>query len=112
MVVRDDNQRAHYRILYLAPDQPVFHCAQGKFPVMDISEGGFRFSLSEETRLIEKDCLEGMIHFPNKRGTVWVKGQVLRVFDCQIAVQLDLDGRIPFAKVMEEQRLFLKRARL
>ncbi len=112
MVGGDNNQREYYRIFYRAPDHPVFHCDQGKFPVLDISEGGFRFSFKKGALFMEKDYLEGTIHFPNKRGTVSVKGQILRVFDRAIAIQLDLDGRIPLAKIMEEQRLLIQKGKL
>ncbi|WP_141731147.1 PilZ domain-containing protein [Oligoflexus tunisiensis] len=106
------NQREHYRIFYRAPDQPVFQCDQGKFPVLDISEGGFRFSFKKGALFLEKDYLEGTIHLPNKRGTVFVKGHVLRVFDQEIAVHLDADGRIPLARIMEEQRILIQKGRL
>jgi hypothetical protein len=112
MVGGDNNRREYYRIFYQAPAQPVFQCAQGKFPVNDISEGGFRFSVELGTRLVEKDYLEGTIHFPDKRGSAWVKGRVRRVFDHQVGVQLDADGRIPLPKIIEEQRLLMQRARV
>lgn len=106
------NQREHYRIFYRAPDQPVFQCSQGKFPVSDISEGGLRFSFKKGALFMEKDDLEGTIVFPNKRGSVFVRGQVLRVFDREIAVQLDMKGRIPLAKIMEEQRALIQKGKL
>jgi hypothetical protein len=112
MTTGGQNQREHYRIFYRAPDQPVFQCDQGKFPVVDISEGGFRFSFKKGALFMEKDYLEGTIFFPNKRGSVFVKGQVLRVFDREIAVQLDAGGRIPLAKIMEEQRILIQKGKL
>jgi hypothetical protein len=112
MTAGGHNQREHYRIFYRAPDQPVFQCDQGKFAVVDISEGGFRFAFKKGALFMEKDYLEGTIFFPNKRGSVFVKGQVLRVFDREIAVQLEAGGRIPLAKIMEEQRILIQKGKL
>jgi hypothetical protein len=36
----------------------------------------------------------------------------LRVFDREIAVQLDAGGRIPLAKIMEEQRILIQKGKL
>lgn len=112
MANKVQNQREYYRIFYRAPDQPLFQCAQGKFAVLDISEGGFRFAIKKGALFMEDDVLEGQIHFPLKRGVVAIKGQVLRVFDREIAVQLDFDGRIPLSKIMEEQRLLIQKGKL
>jgi hypothetical protein len=112
MTSGSQNQREHYRISYRAPDQPIFECNQGKFLVLDISESGFRFLFKRGALFIEKDYLEGTIHFPNKRGTVFVKGQVLRVLDREIAVHLKAGGRISLAKIMEEQRVLIQKGKL
>ncbi len=112
MVGGSNNQREHYRIFYRAPDQPVFHSDQGKFPIVDISEGGFRFAFKKGALFMEGDYLEGTIVFPAKRGSIPIKGQVLRVFEREIAVQLDVDSRIPLAKIMEEQRVLIQKGKL
>lgn len=112
MTSDSQNQREHYRIFYRAPDQPLFHCDQGKFVVLDISESGFRFASKKGVLFMEKDYLEGTIHFPNKRGTVLVKGQVLRILEREIAVHLEAGARISLAKIMEEQRVLIQKGKL
>ncbi len=106
------NQREHFRIFYRPPEQPIFVCGQGKFAVLDLSEGGFRFAYKKGVIFMQQDSLTGHIHLPAKRGVLSVKGQVLRVFDREIAVQLDPDGRIPLAKIMEEQRILIQKGKL
>ena len=107
-----NNQREYYRIFYRPPFQPLFVCDHGKFAVVDISEGGFRFSIKKGAAIFEGSFIEGTIQLPQKRGSVFVKGLVLRHFEREIAVVLDPDGRIPLAKIMEEQRVLIKRGSL
>lgn len=106
-----NNQREYYRISYRAPDQPIFECTQGRFALVDLSEGGFRFAVKKGL-FNEKDYVEGIIAFPKKRGSVAIKGRVLRVFDQEVAVQLNPDSYIPLAKIMEEQRILIQKGKL
>lgn len=109
----ENNQREHYRICYRAPDQPLFECENGKFLILDISEGGFRFSIRKSGVFFsEESLIHGMIVFPEKRGSVAVKGSILRVLQHEIAVQLDEDARVPLAKIMEEQIALIQKGRL
>ena len=104
--------RSHFRLYFDPPEQPTFDCKQGSYPVLDISEGGFRFALGTSTHPFPaRMALEGKIVFPNNRGSVPVKGVVARQVGMEIAVQLQRGGQVPLNKIMEEQRLQIQRRR-
>lgn len=109
-----DNKRSHYRIVYTQGRQPIFECAQGKFNVLDISEGGLRVVIprGDVPRFTEDDEVEGKLSFPEKRGSVQVKGVVLRVRLREVAVTLATGGQIPLTKIVEEQRVLIQKGRL
>ena len=102
--------RAHFRLYFDPPEQPVFECKQGAYSVLDISEGGFRFALGTSAHPFPaRMALEGKIVFPNHRGSVPIKGVVARQVGMEIAVQLQRGGQVPLNKIMEEQRLQIQR---
>ena len=110
----NSNKRAHYRILYSHGSQPIFECAQGKFLVLDVSESGFRFVIKTDqtVRFNENMVLDGKIIFPEKRGFVRIKGKVLRATAREVAAILDEGNLIPLSKIMEEQRILIKKGKL
>jgi acyl dehydratase len=104
--------RAHFRLYFEPPEQPLFECKQGSYAVLDISEGGFRFALGTSAHPFPaRTPLEGKIVFPSNRGAVPVKGMVARQVGMEIAVQLVRGGQVPLNKIMEEQRLQIQRKR-
>lgn len=113
-VLMSDNMRSHFRIVYSIGVQPILECPQGKFNVLDISEGGVRFIMANEKtpRFAENDRIEGKIVFPEKRGFVKISGRVLRINLREVAVTLEEGGTIPLAKIMEEQRALIQKGRL
>lgn len=104
------NEREFYRIAY-RNENPHFVMDKKRFIVLDISEGGFRFHLPKNVNFYEKETVEGTLGFPG-RGFVPVKGIIIRVTKDDVAVQLTGKGRIPLAKIMEEQRYLIQKGRL
>ncbi len=107
-----ENLREFFRIPYRSPEVPIFEFDRTKYNVVDISEGGIKFALKKGMFFAEKDPIVGMLIFPSKRGMVQIKGTIIRVTTRDVAIQLDENARIPFAKVMEEQRLLIQRGKL
>lgn len=108
------NSREFYRIVYDVGPHPLLECRQGKFNVIDISESGIRFTTASEKvpRFAVNDLVEGKIVFPEKRGSVPIKGIVLRVGVRDVAINLQEGGLIPLARIMEEQRILIQKGRL
>jgi hypothetical protein len=105
------NEREFFRISYKGGEQPHFVMGKKRFIVLDISEGGFRFGLPKDFTFYEQETIEGTLGFPG-RGFVPVKGIIIRITRDDVAVQLKDPGRIPLAKIMEEQRFLIKKGKL
>ena len=108
---KTQNSREFFRIHYKAPDNPILEMNKVKFFIVDISEGGFRFSPKKGQMFSEGERVDGKILF-GSRGFVMIKGSVLRVSVRDIAVQLDEPSRIPLTRIMEEQRFLIQKGKL
>ncbi len=104
------NAREFFRIFYRR-DNPVLEIDKKKFIIIDISEGGIKFSPLRGSIFFEDSIVEGLVVF-GKRGSVKVKGTVIRVTKTDIAIKLEDASRIPLARIMEEQRFLIQRGQL
>ena len=112
---KDNNEREFFRISYRrAQGQgPIFDHEKTKYPILDLSEGGLKFITKRGATLFaDNDIIEGRLVFPLERGTLVVKGKIIRVTPTDVAVRLTDDTRIPLARIMEEQRLLIQQGRL
>ncbi len=106
------NDREYFRISYRPAEAPLFECEKQKFVVLDLSEGGIKFSPKKGMQFFENDRITGKVIFPEKRGILEIKGFIIRVTLSDIAIRLLENSRIPLARIMEEQRLLIQRGRL
>ncbi|MBA3072486.1 MAG: PilZ domain-containing protein [Anaerolineae bacterium] len=98
-----ENRRQHVRIFYpprcpvkFLPEMIVNHhnCL-----VLDISEGGIRFAISNAL-LIKQRTLTALLRFPDG-GEIEITGEVVRRNYNQVA--LKLEKGIPYSRIMSEQ---------
>lgn len=108
----EKNAREYFRISYRPAEAPHFECNKVKFIVLDLSEAGIKFSPKKGMTFLENDNISGKLVFPDKRGSMEVKGIIIRVTPSDVAVKLLATTRIPLAKIMEEQRLLIQRGKL
>lgn len=106
-----EHSRRHYRIVYPAPVRPRFHTANGSYPVLDLSEGGLRYTLPEPrgsapTVARPDPGTEVVGHVAFCHGaSIPVRGRVVRVEGVQVALQLE--AGVPYKVILEEQRYLL-----
>ncbi len=102
------HEREHYRVAYPAALRPRFLVQGFTFEVVDISERGLRFRLSDATEPEPGNEVEGTIRFRSGE-TITVQGHILRVVNQEVAVRLD--SGVPLRLIMEQQRYLLDRRR-
>ena len=101
---RQENARAHYRVVYPVSARPVFRefGASAPHQVGDCSERGLRY-LSGEGRTPSIGAeVEGTITFPDGTETR-VAGVVVRTWEKEVALHLTTDP-IPFPVIIAQQR--------
>lgn len=102
-----EDLRQHYRIRYPIQERPQFECQGKKYPVIDVSERGLAILVDKKDGIGQfKLELTGRIAF--KCGdAVTVSGKVLRSNPDSVIIVLR--AGVPFATVMKEQRLIIKK---
>ncbi|RZA25792.1 MAG: PilZ domain-containing protein [Proteobacteria bacterium] len=108
---KGQNAREFFRIHYTAPDNPILEMDKVKFFVIDISEGGLKFTPKKGQIFAAGQRISGKILF-GSRGFYMIKGSILRVSIRDIAVQLDEPSRIPLTRIMEEQRFLIQKGKM
>lgn len=103
--------REFFRIRYPTLENPILEIGKHKLVIIDLSEGGMRFALKKGLVFREGELMEGKVVF-GTRGSLIVKGVVLRISPSECAVLLDEPSRIPLARIMEEQRLLIQKGKL
>lgn len=101
---RQENARAHYRVVYPATARPRFRefGVGVEHVVIDCSEKGLRFRNARPPLPRVGTEVEGTIEFPDGEEQR-VEGVVVRIFDKDVAVHLT--GRpIPFTRIIQQQR--------
>jgi hypothetical protein len=101
-------QRKYYRIVYPEDFRPVFEYSAGKCDVYDVSEKGVRIAADETTSALFRDgaTIRGIVRFSDGVGYE-VEGKITRTLAGSSAIELR--NRIPFSRIMSEQRLLIKR---
>jgi len=98
-----ENRRRHVRVFYpsacpvkFLPDLVLNHRA---CLVLDISEGGIRFAISNSA-LVKNGPITALLRFPDG-GEIEITGEVVRRNYNQVALQLEKG--IPYSRIMSEQ---------
>ena len=110
MTTTHPHDRAFFRLRYPRAARPEFRPALDApaLPVVDCSEGGFRFRTAPDLPVpAPGEVASGEIHFRSGHSTR-VAGVVVRVQDEEVAVHLT-ELAIPFAVVLQEQRFVRQR---
>lgn len=102
------NQRENFRIEYPAPERPLLRIAGVEHQVLDLSEKGVKFQITEAFKPAVKVQVMGEIKFKDGK-TCRVTGTVLRVDEKNGFAVLALTLGIPLPKMMEEQRYLIQK---
>jgi len=95
------SEREHYRIQYPMAARPKIVVDGRTYDVVDISERGVRFKVTEEMTFNVGDGFSGQVRF-KRSDAVRVGGKVVRIVGKEIAAKLD--AGIPLKTMIEEQR--------
>ena len=98
-------RRQYYRVQYPPTDRPTIVFEDQVHPVLDIAETGIKYEHSGSALPQLGHHLTATVVFADKER-VEVEGLVLRITGSEVIVRLD--RWVPFAKIMSEQRRFLK----
>ncbi|WP_141734675.1 PilZ domain-containing protein [Oligoflexus tunisiensis] len=101
--------RNYFRLEYPKEARPHIAIGDGKFPVINLSEKGVKFSFDAKrsTFVLDTDAdFDATIIFQDK-GCAQVTGKVLRI-DAD-AVVLQFSEGVPLQRIMTEQRLLLNK---
>jgi hypothetical protein len=102
------HERAHFRIEYPTAARPRLLIQDVLHEVLDLSEQGIRWRVSDAVRPVPGDTISGVIRF--RRGdTVSVRGVVLRVNGDEASAHL-AEG-VPYKVILDEQRFLRERFR-
>ena len=97
-----ESRRAHYRVTYPIVERPVFEVDGATYQVVQCSERGLRYEVSNGGIPAVGDEVRGTIRF--RRGsTVQVTGEVTRAEGGEVVLVLHQRG-IPFSDMLLEQQ--------
>lgn len=101
---RQENARAHYRVVYPATARPRFRefGVGVEHVVIDCSEKGLRFRNARPPMPRVGSEVEGTIEFPDGEEQR-VAGVVVRTWEGEVAVHLS-SRPIPFTRIIQQQR--------
>jgi hypothetical protein len=117
------NRRDYYRVVYPRELRPVFVGADGRWPVIDLSERGMRLlargdailprtpieeTLGDDEDPPEPPRVEGTIRFPDGRDSQTVAGVAIYRAGTSVGVAFDADGGVPMPRIIAEQRILIK----
>ena len=99
-IVNDmEHYRDYFRVEFPKTYYPVIHLEDGKYDVMDVSEGGVRFKINKGKDFRIREDLTAIIQFPD--GDIYdCSGQVVRINEQ--AVSLVLSSPLPLKKIRAE----------
>jgi hypothetical protein len=104
MSSRQENARAHYRVVYPVAARPLLRefGMGAEHTVLDCSEKGVRYKVARLPAPPVGTEVEGTIQFPDGEEQR-VGGVVVRTYEGEVA--LHLTGRpIPFTRIIQQQR--------
>jgi hypothetical protein len=97
-----ESRRAHYRVTYPLVERPAFEVAGATYEVVQCSERGLRYQVSDGGVPALGDEVRGTIRF--RRGAkVEVTGEVTRAQGGEVVLVLHQRG-IPFSDMLLEQQ--------
>lgn len=104
IVNKMEHHRDFFRVEFPRTYYPVIHLEHGQFDVVDVSECGVRFKLSDAKRFTVNEDLVAIIQFPD--GDIFdCSGQVVRMDEH--AVSLILVNPLPLKKIRSEHLYLL-----
>jgi hypothetical protein len=102
------SEREHYRIQYPTAARPRIVIDGHAYEVIDISERGVRFRLSDDAKMDVGDEILGQVRF-KRTDPVIVTGSVLRIVGREVAARLGTG--VPLKTMIEEQRFLREQHR-
>jgi hypothetical protein len=105
----DKKSRTYFRVEYPPGVQPIIQFNKGRYPVINLCEGGVKFSFdtrSADLPSLEKKTFNATIIFHNHDQTQ-VIGRIIRAEKDSLVLQLS-EG-VSFQKIMAEQRFLLNK---
>ena len=96
---RRENRRQCFRVEYPLSYRPEILLNNGKYRVVDLSEGGIKFFSRGNKLEVGAEVLSKLI-FHDKRAIGNLKGKVLRVEDDHVVISLE--EKIPLRKIREQ----------
>lgn len=100
--------RSAYRIPYPPTARALLVMGRDERPLVDISERGFRYVAAPGPLPEPGGVVEGTVRLLSDRTPIEVTGKVVRIFDREIAVELESPG-IPARLLFGEQRFLARR---
>lgn len=97
-------QRRDIRASIAPHRRPLFHLADGAYPVLDISSRGLRIRHFHPVRPAFGDQLEGTLRFIDQREPLTIQGLVTRVQTADVVIRCE-EGALPLAWILEEAAL-------
>ena len=102
--IENQEKRRHFRIEYPASMRPVLKVRKYEFEVLDISEKGIKFLVSEKVKLGR--WVNGEITFYNDKP-MGIEGKIMWEHEKNIGMMLNIKS-IPYSKILSEQRLLAR----
>jgi len=100
-------RRRHYRIRYPIMRRPSVDVWGRRYEVIDVSEGGVRFSCPDSDDVATGEPVQAVITFDDA-GRADVEGTVVRIERRRVAVALTVG--VPYARIVREQLHLLSQA--
>ena len=106
------NQRDHFRLEYPAADRPTILVQGTLYAVLDLSEKGVKFAVPKQFKPPPNKKIKATITFKDGKK-IEIAGSVLRILEGKDDNQcvMELSEGVPLPKMMEEQRILLKKYR-
>ena len=106
MADNSESRRRAYRVTYPFAERPTIVFGRHSYEVVDCSETGLRYEVSDRRLPALGSMVEGVVKF--RRGTeVRVVGEVVRARGALVAIQLE--PPLTFGDVMAEQHYLVER---
>lgn len=97
---RGEERRRHYRIHYPIMRRPSVDVWGRRYEVIDVSEGGVRFSCPDPEGVTAGQPVQAVITFDDADRTD-IEGRVVRVERRRVALELTVG--IPYSRIVREQ---------
>lgn len=102
------SRRALYRVAYPIAERPTFRIGRYVYQVVDCSERGLRYEVTNRRLPSLGTPLGGILEFRREGASIEIAGEVIRTRGEIVVLSLDAPG-IPFSHIIAEQRYLLAR---